>query len=87
MEWPPKKDKPEVQHARIKELAKSIYPNGVVVFDDSWVGGKVIKIRIDDTDSGKMLAGPSGEYESSEIADISDNELKQMLQSLPRKTH
>lgn len=86
MGWPPEKDKPEVQRTRIRELARSVYPNGTVVFDESWVGGRIIKIRIDDAESGKMIAGPSGEYTSSEIADMSDHELKQMLQSLPQKS-
>ena len=85
MEWPPEKDKPEIQRARIEELAKGVYPNGLVRFDPSWIGGKTIKLRIDDPDSGKMVAGPSAEYESSEISDMSDIQVKQMLQSLPRK--
>jgi len=35
MEWPPEKDKPEIQRARIEEIAKDIYPNGAVRFDES----------------------------------------------------
>ncbi len=85
MKWPPEKDNPEIQRARIEELAKSVYPNGVVRFDQSWIGGNIIKLRIDDADSGRMVAGPSAEYESSEISDMSDMQVKQMLQSLPRK--
>jgi hypothetical protein len=85
MHWPPEKDKPETQRKRILQLAKSVYPRGVVVFDESWIGGKVIKLRIDDADSGNMVAGPSGEYMPSEIADMSDDQVKRMLESLPRK--
>jgi hypothetical protein len=85
MGWPPEKDNPEVQRARIRALATEVYQNGTVVFDESWFGGKTIKIRIDDRQSGKMIAGPSGEYDSSEIADMSDNQLVQLLESLPRK--
>ena len=86
MDWPPEKDKPEIQRARIEKLAKSVYPNGVVVFDESWMRGKIIRVRIDDAESGRMIAGPSGEYDSSEIADMSDHQVKQMLESLPRKS-
>ncbi len=85
MKWTPEKDNPEIQRARIEELAKSVYPNAVVRFDQSWVGGKTIKLRIDEADSGRMVAGPSPEYESSEISDMSDMQVKQMLLSLPRK--
>ena len=85
MEWHSEKDEPEILRARIEEIAKSVYPNGIVRFDESWIGGKIIKLRIDDPDSGKMVAGPSAEYESSEISDMSDIQVKQMLQSLPRK--
>lgn len=86
MEQPLNKDKPEVQRTRIIELTRTVYPNGVVIFDESWIGGKIIKIRIDAAPRGRMIAGPSAEFECSEIADMSDNELKQMLQSLQLKS-
>jgi len=85
MDWPPAKDKPERQRARISAMVKAIHPDCVATFDESWIGGTVIKFRVDNAESGRMVAGPSGEYESSEVADMSDQELERIIRSLPKR--
>jgi len=56
-----------------------------VVFDEGWVRQSAIRIRIDDIESGRIIAGPSGEYMPSEIADMSDQQVTQMLQAISKK--
>lgn len=81
MEWPPAKDKPEVQRARIVALAKEIYPNGTVVFDEKQPRS-FIRFRIDDTQTGTILTSAYPEYLSSELADKSDDQLRALLRAV-----
>jgi hypothetical protein len=81
MEWPAAKDNPKVQRARIVALAKEIYPNGTVVFDENQPRS-FIRFRIDDTQTGTILTSAYPEYHSSELADKSDDQLRGLLRAL-----
>lgn len=77
----PTKDDPRVQRERIRKLASEVFPDFVVVFDDSqpftW-----IRFRFDERTLGKVMGTPSGHFHVSEIADWPDEKLIRYMEAL-----
>jgi hypothetical protein len=75
------KDDPAVQKTRVISLAKEVFPDFEIVFDDgqppSW-----LRFRIDEPKMGTIISQPSGNYHASEIADWFDDRLKKFLASM-----
>jgi transcriptional regulator with XRE-family HTH domain len=78
---PEKKDGPLVQRARIRKIAEAHWRDVEVIFDDSqpinW-----IRFRLDNPTTGRILGTPSGYYHASEIADMPDEALRQLVAAL-----
>ncbi len=73
------KDSKAAQMNRVVTIVSEMVPNGEVVFDPELESnGSMIRYRIDDRSSGKVLA-LSGYDLSSVIADWSDDELRQRV--------
>jgi hypothetical protein len=74
------KDNPEVQKKRVQQLADEIIPGCTVVFDldqpPTW-----LRFRID-APGLNIILGVSGEYHASEIADWSDEHLRNYLRAI-----
>ena len=73
----PEKDNYQVQRARIDRIVKEICPTCVVEYDQDRVP-TWIRFRIVDG-SGTVLAATSGDWHVSEIADKSDDWLRQFI--------
>lgn len=74
------KDDYRVQQSRLERLAKELAPNCEVHFDPDSVPSYV-RMRVDDPDTGAILLVSSGDWHVSEIADKSDDELKNLLRA------
>jgi len=74
------RDDPGIQRERIRRLAQELIPGCVVQFDPdqppSW-----LRFRIDAPVVGTIL-GVSGHYHSSEIADWSDQRLRDYIRTI-----
>lgn len=76
----PDTDDYRVQRARLEQLAKELSPGCEVHFDPDRVP-TYVRIRVDDPVTGAILLVSSGDWHVSEIADKSDDELKQLLKA------
>lgn len=76
----PEKDDHRVQQARLKRLAGELAPGCEVHFDPGRVPS-FVRMRVDDPTTGTILIVSSGDWHVSEIADKSDEEVKQLLKS------
>jgi len=72
---------PEVQKGRIVRIAKEMQIDSVVRFSPR-AGRTWIRFIIENEATGTVLVPASGDYHSSEIADKSDDELRQFLSNL-----
>ena len=75
------KDDPGIQRERIERIVKEMEPNAVVTFDGDTMPS-ILKWRVTHGPSGTVLLESSGDRMASEIADISDRQLKALLKSL-----
>jgi hypothetical protein len=73
------KDSASAQRCRIQGLVAELIPNAEVVFDQD--AGSMIRYRIDDRPSGKVVA-ISGYDVPSVIADWSDVDLRERIRAL-----
>jgi len=74
------KDDYRVQRARLERLAKELAPGCDVHFDPDHIPS-FVRMRVDDSNTGAILMVSSGDWHVSEIADKSDDELKQLLRA------
>jgi len=74
------KDTYRFQQARLERLAKELSPDCEVHFDPdrppTWV-----RMRVDDPNTGAILMVSSGDWHVTEIADKSDDEVKQLMRA------
>ncbi len=74
------KDNPGVQKKRVQQIADELIPGCTVVFDPdqppTW-----LRFRID-APGLNIILGVSGEYHASEIADWSDEHLRNYLRAI-----
>ncbi len=74
------KDNYQFQQARLERLAKELSPGCKVHFDPdkppTWV-----RMRVDDPNTGTILMLSSGDWHVSEIADKTDDEIRQLMRS------
>jgi hypothetical protein len=74
------KDDYRVQRARIEKIVRELCPTCTVEYDPekvpSWIRFRVVN------SSGTILAVSSGDWESSEIADKSDDWIRQFLKQI-----
>src|SRR5260370_13966839 len=74
------KDDYRIQQARLERLAKELSPGCKVHFDPdkppTWV-----RMRVDDPNTGTILMLSSGDWHVSEIADKTDDEIRQLMRS------
>jgi hypothetical protein len=74
------KDNYRVQQARLERLAKELAPGCEVHFDPdkppTWM-----RMRVDDPNTGAILMLSSGDWHVSEIADKTDDEIRQLMHS------
>lgn len=75
------KDDYKVQRARIEKIVKELAPNAIVKYDPD-KPPNYIKFRIEDSVTGTILAVSSGDWHTSEIADKSDDWLRQFIREL-----
>ena len=75
------KDDPLFQRARIRRIAEGLCHDATVIFDDAqpinW-----IRFRLDYRATGAILGTPSGYYHVSEIADMTDEMIRDLVCSL-----
>ena len=75
------KDDYRVQRARVEEIVRELAPNAIVKFDPdktpNW-----IRFRVEDSATRTILAVSSGDWDASEIADKSDDWLRQFIRDL-----
>ena len=74
------KDDYRVQQARLERLVKELAPGCGVHFDPDRVPS-FVRMRVDDPNTGAILMVSSGDWHISEIADKSDEEVKQLLRT------
>lgn len=70
------KDRPEIQQARLRRLLQKIQPRYVMEFKDP--SSHFLNFRIDD-EKGKPVAALKADYHSSVIADMSDEQVEQII--------
>ena len=72
------KDDPKIQRDRLERLAKEAFGDCLIYFDpDQPV--RSIRMRVDDSKTGKVLMALEGYWHVSQIADKSDGELRLLL--------
>ena len=74
------KDDYRVQQARLEKLAKELAPGCKVYFDPERVP-TYVRMRVDDSTTGTILMVSSGDWHVTQIADKSDNEVKNLLRA------
>jgi hypothetical protein len=74
------KDDFRVQQARLERLAKELAPGCAVLFDSDRVP-TFVRMRADHPVTGAILIVSSGDWHVSEIADKTDDQLKELLRS------
>ena len=74
------KDDYRVQRARLERLVKELAPGCEVHFNPDSVPS-YMRMRVDDPRTGAILLVSSGDWHISEIADKSDEELKNLLRT------
>ena len=75
----PEKDAYKFQRERVERISQELAPGKTVEFDES---STFIKFRIMDTAAGVILTEPSGEFFPNELADKSDDWLRQFIRGL-----
>jgi len=80
MEIPvPEKDTYKFQRERVERISQELAPGGTVEFDEA---STFVKFRIRDTATGVNLTESSGEFFPDELADKSDDWLRQFIKGL-----
>lgn len=75
------KDKPEIQQARLRRLLQEMQPGYVMAFKNE--ASTFLNFRIDN-EKGHPVGVLKGDYHSSVIADKSDEQVKEIIQSVIR---
>ncbi len=75
------KDDPRIQQERIERIVKEMERNAVVTFYCDATPGS-LRWKVTHEPSGTVLLESSGDWMASEVADKSDNHLKDLLTSL-----
>ncbi len=74
------KDDYRFQRARLERLIAELAPGSVVKWNESRVP-TWIRLRVDDPITGAILIVSSGDWHVSEIADKSDDQVRQLLKA------